>query len=94
MACVKCPFYVPKDRADLIESCKTIKRFMEVVELTDEELVAVQEDYDKLETAVECTQHLSAPTLLRRRAKGVKSRGIPLVVLNNQQKVNSEAESE
>ena len=83
MACVKCPFFIPRDRALLIQSSQTIKRFMEVVELTDEELGAVQDDYDKLEEAAHRTQHLQAPTLLRRRAKGSKSRGIPLTVLNN-----------
>jgi integrase len=82
MACIKCPFYVPKDQTQLIEARKTVKRFMEVVELTDEELAAVQDDYVKLEEAVERTQHLSPPTMLRRRAKGAKSRGIPLTVLN------------
>jgi hypothetical protein len=82
MACIKCPFFVPKDQAQLIEACKTVKRFMEVVELTDEELAAVQEDCDKLEEAVQRTHHLAAPTTVRRRAKGAKSRGIPLVVLN------------
>ncbi len=85
MACIKCPFFVPNDRAQLIEASKTVKRFMEIVELTDEELVAVQEDYAKLEEAVERAQHTSLPTTLRRRAKGAKSRGIPLNVLNNPQ---------
>ncbi len=69
----------------LIESSKTVKRFMEVVELTDEELAAVQDDYDKLEEAVQRTQRLPAPTVLRRRAKGLKGRGIPLTILNNTQ---------
>ena len=82
MACIKCPFFVPKDQAQLIEACKTVKRFMEIVELTDEELVAVNDDYHKLEGAVQRTQHLSAPTMLRRRAQGAKGRGIPLAVLN------------
>lgn len=82
MACIKCPFFVPKDQVRLIEASRTVKRFMEVVELTEEELAAVQEDYTKLEEAVERTQHLSPPTTLRRRAKGAKSRGIPLTVLN------------
>jgi integrase len=85
MACVKCPFFVPRDRALLIESSKTVKRFMEIVELTDEELAAVQDDYDKLEEAVQRTEHLQAPTILRRRAKGSQSRGIPLTVLNSAQ---------
>jgi integrase len=83
MACIKCPFFLPRDQAFLIESRKTVKRFMEVVELTDEELTAVQDDYDKLNEAVERTQSLQAPTMLRRRAKGSKSRGIPLPVFNH-----------
>jgi integrase len=86
MACIKCPFFLPRDQAFFIESRNTVKRFMEVVDLTDEELSAVQDDYDKLEKAVERTQSLQAPTMLRRRAKGSKSRGIPLPVLNNIQR--------
>ncbi len=35
------------------------------------------------EEAVERTQSLQAPTILRRRAKGSKSRSIPLTILNN-----------
>ncbi len=85
MACIKCPFFVPKDQAQLIEASRTVKRFMEVVELTDEELAAVQDDYHKLEDAVQRTQHVATPTVLRRRAKGEKSRGIPLTVLNTPQ---------
>jgi len=82
MACIKCPFVVPKEQAQLIEARTTIKRFMEVVELTTEELAAVQDDYHKLEAAVERTQHTVPPTTLRRRAKGAVSRGIPLTVFN------------
>jgi integrase len=82
LACIKCPFFVPNDRGQLIKASKTVKRFMEVVELTDEELAAVQEDATKLEEAVERTEHISPPITLRRRAKGAKSRGIPLTVLN------------
>jgi integrase len=83
MSCIKCPFFVPKERVQLIAASKTVKRFMEVVELTDEELLAVQDDYSKLEEAVKRTEHLPAPTLLRRRAKGTKNRGISLTVLNS-----------
>lgn len=82
MACIKCPFFVPKDQAQLVAASKTVKRFMEVVELTDEELAAVQDDHTKLEEAVQRTQHIPTPTVVRRRAKGAKSRGIPLTVLN------------
>ncbi len=83
MACIKCPFFVPKDRAQLLIACQTVKRFMERVELTDEELAAVQDDYDKLQAAVQRTQRLSPPTEVRRRAKGSTRRGIPLTVLNS-----------
>ena len=55
---------------------------MEVVELTDEELGAIQEGYGKLEAAVEYTQPLSPPTILRRQAKESAHRGIQLTVLN------------
>lgn len=85
MACIKCPFFVPKDQAQLIAASKTVKRFMEAVELTDEELAAVQDDCNKLEAAAQRTQHLPIPTTLRRWAKGAKSRGIPLAVLNSKE---------
>jgi len=85
MACVKCPFFVPRDRALLIQSRETVKHFMEVVELTNEELAAAQDDYEKLQEAVQRTEGLQTPTILRRRAKGSRSRGIPLTVLNNTQ---------
>jgi integrase len=82
MACMKCPYFIPKDQTRLIEASRTVKRFMEVVELTEEELAAVQDDYGKLEAAVERSQHAATPTMLRRRAKGANGRGIPLTVLN------------
>jgi hypothetical protein len=75
MACIKCPFFVPKDQGQLVEASRTLKRFMEVVKLTDEELAAVQDDYHKLEAAVERTQDVAPPTMLRRRAKGAARRG-------------------
>jgi integrase len=83
MACIKCPFFVPRNQALLIESYKTVKRFMEVVELTDEELAAVQDDVDKLHEAVQRTKNFPEPHELRRRAKGSTQRGIQLTVLNN-----------
>ncbi len=82
MACLKCPFFVPKEQARLIEAYRTVQRFMEVVELTEEERAAVQDDSHKLEAAGERTQHLATPTVLRRRAKGANSRGIPVTVLS------------
>jgi hypothetical protein len=82
MACINYPFVVPNDRAYLIEASTTVKRFMEIVELTDEELAAVQEDATKREEAAERVLHTSLPTTLRRRAKG---RGLPLHVLQTYQ---------
>src|SRR6266699_6696856 len=94
MACIKCPFFLPRDQAFLIESRNTVKRFMEVVDLTDEELGAVQDDYNKLEKAVERTQSLQAPTMLRRRAKGSKSRGIPLPIFNHIQQTEEHQDTD
>ncbi|MBO0779228.1 MAG: hypothetical protein J2P37_10415 [Ktedonobacteraceae bacterium] len=76
---------MPQDQAQLIQACKTIKRFMEVVELTDEELKAIQDNYGKLEEAVQRTEPQPAPTMLQRRAKGESCRGIPLTVFNKTQ---------
>jgi hypothetical protein len=44
MACIKYPFFVPTDQALLIQASKTVRRFMEIVELTDDERVAVEDD--------------------------------------------------
>jgi hypothetical protein len=81
MACIKCPYFVPNDQAQLIAASRTARRFMELVDLTDDELRAVEDDQTKLEEAARRTEHLSTPTLLRRRAKGAQNRGIPLSML-------------
>ena len=52
MACIKCPFFVPKEQAQLIEARTTMKRFLEVVNLTPEEVTAVQEDLGKLDETI------------------------------------------
>jgi len=83
MACIKCPFFVPRNQALLVEAHKTVKRFMELVELTDEELAAVEDDVGKLQEAIQRTNNLPAPQGLHRRAKGSTQRGIPLTVLSN-----------
>ncbi len=82
MACIKCPFFVPKEQAQLVEARTTMKRFLEVVNLTPEEATAVQNDLDKLNETIERTKNQPRPTVLRQRAKGSAQRGIPLVVLN------------
>jgi len=83
MACIKCPFFVPKERAQLIEARATMKRFLEVVNLTPEEIAAAQNDLNKLDDTLERTNDQPRPTVLRQRAKGSAQRGIPLAVLNN-----------
>jgi hypothetical protein len=82
MSCIKCPFFVPKEQAQLIEARATMKRFLEVVNLTPEEIAAAQEDLAKLDETLERTREQPRPTVLRQRAKGSKQRGIPLTVLN------------
>ena len=59
-----------------------MKRFLEVVNLTPEEIAAAQEDLDKLDETLERTRKQLRPTILRQRAKGSKQRGIPLTVLS------------
>jgi hypothetical protein len=52
-----------------------------MVELSDHELAAVQDDEQKLAANIERTQHLSPPQMLRRRAKEAAEPGIPLTAL-------------
>lgn len=84
MACIKCPFFVPAEPAQLIRSRQTVKRFLELVVLSDNELAAVQEDEQKLAANVHRTQHLSPAPTLRRRAKGAPEMGIPLTAFATQ----------
>jgi hypothetical protein len=63
MACMKRPFFVPKEQGQLIQAQKSVRRFMEVVELTDEEIAAAQDDEEKIRANVEQTEHLPKPTL-------------------------------
>ena len=55
MACIKCPFFVPKEQAQLIEARTTMKQFLEVVNLILEEVTTVQNDLDKLNETIERT---------------------------------------
>ena len=61
----------------------TMKRFLEVVNLTPEEAAAAQNDLDKLNETIERTKDQPRPTVLRQRAKGSAQRGIPLTMLNS-----------
>ncbi len=82
LACRKCPFFIPKEQARQLRSRDGIKRFLEVVELTEAEKRASEEDVQKIEENMEQTVQLSLPTSLHQRPKGEKVRGIPLQVLN------------
>jgi hypothetical protein len=81
MACIKCPFFVPREPAQLIRSRQTVKHFLEIVQLSDHELAAVQDDEQKLAANIQRTQNLRPPQMLRRRAKGAAEPGIPLTSL-------------
>ena len=81
MACIKCPFFVPTETAQLIRSRQTVKHFLEIVQLSDHELAAVQDDEQKLAANIQRTQNLRPPQMLRRRAKGAAEPGIPLTAL-------------
>jgi hypothetical protein len=72
---------VPTEPAALIRSRQTVKHFLEMVELSDHELVAVQDDEQKLAANIQRTRHISPPQMLRRRAKGAAEPGIPLAAL-------------
>ncbi len=82
LACRKCPFFIPKEQARQLRSRDGIKRFLEVVELTEAEKRAVEEDLQKIEENMEQTAQHSLPMNLHQRPKGEKVRGIPLQVLN------------
>ena len=56
MAYIVCLFFIPRDSALLIQSRKTVKRFLKLVELTDEELAAAQDDHDKPKEATRSTK--------------------------------------
>lgn len=81
LACRKCPFFIPAEQAQQIRAQERIKRFLEVVDLTDDELRAVQEDEQKITENIERTAALPTPTVLRQRPKGQPIKGIPLPVI-------------
>jgi integrase len=82
LACRKCPFFIPQEQAKQIRSRDGIKRFLEVVELTEEEKRAAQEDIQKIEENLEQISQSPPPDSLHQRPKGKTVRGVPLQVLN------------
>ena len=83
MACVKCPFFIPHDQAAIIQSRDTVETFLKQVQLTPEEVAAVEDDRDKLAATHERTRALPPPRTLHQRARGAPTRGIPLPVITN-----------
>jgi hypothetical protein len=78
MACIKCPFFVPREQARLIEARTSIKRFLEVVTLTPAEEAAVHDDLAKVDATIVRTQSLPLPVVLRRRPKEGTTMGVPV----------------
>jgi nicotinic acid mononucleotide adenylyltransferase len=82
LACRKCPFFIAKEQAQQIRSREGIKRFLEVVELTEEEKRAAEVDAQKIAENIEHTAQFPPPDGLHQRPKGEKARYIPLQVLD------------
>lgn len=86
MACIKCPFFIPQDQAAVIRSRETVEAFLKKVDLTPEEIAAVEDDRDKLGETHDRTHGMPMPRVLHQRAKGlaVAERGIPLSVVQRE----------
>ncbi len=61
MACLKCPMYVAKEPAELIEARDGILRLMQEVPLTDEESSVAEGDVKALNRYIENRKHVSPP---------------------------------
>lgn len=83
MACVKCPFFIPHDQAAVIRSRDTVETFLKKVQLTPEEIAAVEDDRDRLAETHERTRGMTLPRTLHQRAPGAATRGIPLTVIQD-----------
>lgn len=75
LGCLKCPMYVPEDTAQQIRARAGIKRFMEMVPLSEEEEVAANGDLEKLTELIERNQHLPIPGRVQRPADGPHAGG-------------------
>ncbi len=63
MACARCSFYLPKDstQAQLLEAKTNLRHMMQEMELTDEEMAAVEGDVTVLETLIHTLQQVATP---------------------------------
>ena len=69
-------FYYFLEQAQQIRPRDGVKRFLEVVELREEEKQAAQEDVQKIEENIEHTAQFPPPSGLQQRPKGEKTRYI------------------
>lgn len=74
MACLKCDYYVPQDVADQIAARDGVRRFLEEIPLTDDELAAAEGDAAKLDELIEKNRHRSPPRARAPFADSVASR--------------------
>jgi hypothetical protein len=67
MACARCAFYVPKDssQAQLLEAQTNLRHLLQEIELTDEEVAAVEGDLAALEALVDRLAQVATPDLAR-----------------------------
>jgi len=63
MACLKCPMYVAKETAQLIEARDGILRLMQEVPLTDEEKSVAEGDVTALDRYIEKRKHVQTPQI-------------------------------
>jgi integrase len=63
LACLKCPMYVPKETAQLIDARDGVLRLMQEVPLTDEEKSVAEGDAQALTRYIEGRRHVPTPQL-------------------------------
>lgn len=67
MACARCSFYLPKEssQAQMLEAQTSLRRMMQEIELTDEEITAVEGDMAALDALLQSLVHIDTPDLER-----------------------------
>jgi hypothetical protein len=63
MACLKCPMYVPKEAAQLIEARDGILRLMQEGPLTEEERSVAEGDVETLNRYIDNRKHTPPPSV-------------------------------
>jgi hypothetical protein len=73
MACLKCPRYVPKETAQLIEARDGVLRLMQEIPLTDEEKSVAEGDITALNRYIEKRKHVRTPQIPSERYVSISS---------------------